>query len=155
MSLKLDLFTAIALLGFELPADAHDIYSPLRDRLGNSCCHEGDCRPAPYRVTPTGVQMFVEGEWIAVPDFTIQYRRSLVTRVKQTGDIGAGRYRTVRATGWTMQPTAPSYHRTRQQFLDRSLPFVRGPSDPSHEEACPSDGERADHPTRPTKPAAR
>jgi hypothetical protein len=33
MSLKLDLFTAIALLGFELPADAHDIYSPLRDRL--------------------------------------------------------------------------------------------------------------------------
>jgi hypothetical protein len=81
MSLKLDLFTAIALLGFELPADAHDIYSPLRDRVGNSCCHEGDCRPAPYRVTPTGVQMFVEGEWIAVPDFTIQYRALL-------GDMG-------------------------------------------------------------------
>ena len=28
----------------------------------------------PYRVTPTGVQMFVDGEWIAVPDHTIQYR---------------------------------------------------------------------------------
>jgi hypothetical protein len=74
MSLKLELITAICLISFELPADAHDIYSPLRDRLGNSCYHEGDCRPAPYRVTPTGVQMFVEGEWIAVPNFTIQYR---------------------------------------------------------------------------------
>ncbi|WP_157934401.1 hypothetical protein [Microvirga ossetica] len=45
MSLKLDLFTAIALLGFELPADAHDIYSPLRDWSGNSCCHEGIVDP--------------------------------------------------------------------------------------------------------------
>ena len=88
MSLKLDLFTAIALLGFELPADAHDIYSPLRDRLGNSCCHEGDCRPAPYRVTPTGVQMFVEGEWIAVPDFTIQYRALL----GDTGETDGGHW---------------------------------------------------------------
>ena len=34
MSLKLDLFTAIALLGFEPPTEAHDIYSPLRDRAG-------------------------------------------------------------------------------------------------------------------------
>jgi hypothetical protein len=74
MSLKLDLFTAIALLSFELPTEAHDIYAPLRDRFGNSCCDENDCRPAPYRVTPTGVQMFVYGEWIAVPDYTIRYR---------------------------------------------------------------------------------
>jgi hypothetical protein len=28
----------------------------------------------PYRVRPTGVQMFVEGKWIWVPDHTIQYR---------------------------------------------------------------------------------
>ena len=88
MSLRLDLFTAIALLGSELPADAHDIYSPLRDRVGNSCCHEGDCRPAPYRVTPTGVQMFVEGEWIAVPDFTIQYRALL----GDTGETDGGHW---------------------------------------------------------------
>jgi hypothetical protein len=74
MSLKLDLLTAIALLSFEPPTEAHDIYSHLRDRLGNRCCDENDCRPAPYRVTPTGVQMFVEGEWIAVPDYTLQHR---------------------------------------------------------------------------------
>jgi hypothetical protein len=88
MSLRLDLITAIALLGSELPADAHDIYSPLRNRLGNSCCHEGDCRPAPYRVTPTGVQMFVEGEWITVPDFTIQYRALL----GDTGETDGGHW---------------------------------------------------------------
>jgi len=28
----------------------------------------------PYRVTPAGVQMLVNGSWIAVPDHTIQYR---------------------------------------------------------------------------------
>jgi hypothetical protein len=59
MSLRLELFTAIALLSFELPAEAHDIYSPLRDRGGKSCCDDGDCRPVPYRATPTGVQMLV------------------------------------------------------------------------------------------------
>ncbi len=61
MSLKLDHYAAILLLGFEAPAQAHDIYSPLKDRWGNSCCNDKDCRPAPYRVTPTGVQMFVDG----------------------------------------------------------------------------------------------
>ena len=74
MSLKLELFTAIALVSFEPPTEAHDIYSPLKDRWGKSCCDDEDCRPAPYRMTPAGVQMFVEGEWIAVPDSTIQYR---------------------------------------------------------------------------------
>ena len=34
MSLKLELFTAIALLSFEPPTEAHDIYSPLKDRWG-------------------------------------------------------------------------------------------------------------------------
>jgi hypothetical protein len=73
MSLKLELTVALLIcLGPE--TQAHDIYSPLKDRRGNGCCDDGDCRPAPYRVTPTGVQMFVEGEWIVVPDFTIQYR---------------------------------------------------------------------------------
>jgi hypothetical protein len=74
MSLKLELLAAICLISFEPPTEAHDIYSPLKDRWGNSCCDEKDCRPVPYRVTPTGVQMFVDGEWIAVPDYAIQYR---------------------------------------------------------------------------------
>ena len=74
MSLKLGLFAVLLFVGFEPAIEAHDIYSPLKDRDGKSCCDDGDCRPAPYRVTPTAVQMFVEGEWVAVPDATIQYR---------------------------------------------------------------------------------
>jgi hypothetical protein len=74
MSLKLGLFTVLLFVGFEPTTEAHDIYSPLKDRGGKSCCDDGDCRPASYRVAPTGLQMFVEGEWIAVPDATIQYR---------------------------------------------------------------------------------
>ena len=81
MSLKLDLCAAILLISFEPPADAHDIYSPLKDRWGNSCCDDKDCRPGPYRMTPTGVQMLVNGEWIAVPEYTIQFRAL-------TGDTG-------------------------------------------------------------------
>jgi len=88
MSLKLDLFAAILLLAFDPPAEAHDIYSPLRDRFGNSCCDEQDCRPAPYRVTPTGVQMFVYGEWIAVPEYTIRYQSLL----GDTGETGGGHW---------------------------------------------------------------
>jgi hypothetical protein len=38
MSLKLALCAAILLLGFELPAQAHDIYSPSENRWDNSCC---------------------------------------------------------------------------------------------------------------------
>ena len=74
MSLKLELFAAICLVSFEPPTEAHDIYSPLKDRWGNSCCNDQDYRPVPYRVTPAGVQMLVNGDWIAVPDHAIQYR---------------------------------------------------------------------------------
>jgi hypothetical protein len=74
MSLKLDLCAAILLISFEPPTQAHDIYSPLRDRWGNSCCNDKDCRPALYRMTPTGVQMLVNGDWITIPDYVIQYR---------------------------------------------------------------------------------
>ena len=74
MSLKLELLAAICLISSEPPTEAHDIYLPLKDRWGNSCCNDQDCRPVPYRVTPTGVQMLVHGIWIAVPDHAIQYR---------------------------------------------------------------------------------
>lgn len=74
MSLKLGLFAVLLFGGFEPTTQAHDIYSPLKDKGGKNCCDDGDCRPAPYRVTPNGVQMFLEGEWIRVPDATIQYR---------------------------------------------------------------------------------
>ena len=88
MSLKLELFAALLLVGLEPPTQAHDIYSHLRDRLGGSRCNEKDCRPAPYRMTVTGVQMFVDGEWIVVPDFTIQYRALL----GDTGETAGGHW---------------------------------------------------------------
>ena len=53
---------------------AHDIYTGLTDKAGRSCCNHLDCRPAPYRTTPAGIEMLVNGTWIAVPDDTVQYR---------------------------------------------------------------------------------
>lgn len=82
MAIRLSLSAAFVSLGFIALAEAHDIYPHLKDPWGNSCCDETDCRPAPYRVTPAGVQMLVDGEWIAVPGYTIQYRAL-------SGDTGA------------------------------------------------------------------
>src|SRR3954447_18064845 len=74
MSLKLALYAVLLSAGLEFPTDAHDIYSHLTSSAGVSCCNEYDCRPAPYRVTPSGVQMSVYGAWIDVPNDKIQYR---------------------------------------------------------------------------------
>ena len=74
MSLRLTLIAVILCLGPELPAEAHDIYSGLTDVIGASCCNEHDCRPAPYRVTSTRVQMYGDGDWFNVSERTIQYR---------------------------------------------------------------------------------
>ena len=128
MSLKLEIFRAIALLSFEQPTEALGIYSPLKDRSGNSCCDESDCRPAPYKMTPAGVQMFVDREWIAVPDFTIQYLALLGDTGETDGDIGVGGCNPGVATEWTMKPTAPSYRQTRQRFLNPHLLVVKAVS---------------------------
>ena len=74
MSLKLDLLAVGFLVGLDPPTQAHDIYSHLNDANGASCCTELDCRPVPYRVSPTGVQMYVDDDWFYVPNGTIQYR---------------------------------------------------------------------------------
>ena len=57
-----------------LPAQAHDIYGNLVGKHGESCCHDHDCRPAPWRIVNGEVQMFVEGEWVGINDELIQYR---------------------------------------------------------------------------------
>ena len=62
------------LVSWSVPLQAHDIYTGLTNRYGTNCCHDQDCRPALYRMTPVGVEMLVNGKWIAVPDDTIQYR---------------------------------------------------------------------------------
>ena len=61
-------FVAVVLAAsLPLPTLAHDIYSHLRDEGGGSCCDNQDCRPALYRLTGHGVQMFVDQQWINVP----------------------------------------------------------------------------------------
>ena len=92
MSFKLGLFAALFFVGHGPTPEAHDIYSPLKDRGGRGCCDDGDCRPAPYRVRPTGVQMFVEGEWIGVPNAVIQYRALLGDTGETDGGHWCGRF---------------------------------------------------------------
>src|SRR3954470_5118304 len=46
------------------PIQAHDIYTELLTPSGLPCCHDGDCRPVPYRLTSKGVQMFVDEQWL-------------------------------------------------------------------------------------------
>ena len=65
---------AVLAASLPLPIQAHDIYSHLRDEGGVSCCEDRDCRPALYRVAARGVQMFVDQQWIDVPEGQIQYR---------------------------------------------------------------------------------
>lgn len=62
------------LASWPAPLQAHDIYTGVRDRYGVTCCDERDCRPTPYRMTPAGVEMLVDGRWMVVPDYAIQYR---------------------------------------------------------------------------------
>ena len=40
------LLTLASVTGWSAPTDAHDIYMALKNRFGQSCCNEGDCRPA-------------------------------------------------------------------------------------------------------------
>ena len=70
------------------PIPVHDIYSELRDAYGISCCNSADCRPARYRLRGTGVEMFVYGQWIAVPANKIQYR----ALPGDTGETGGGHW---------------------------------------------------------------
>ena len=69
--------------------EGHDIYTGLKDRLGeSSCCNETDCRPAHYRVTATGVDMLLDDEWVRVPNEVIQYR----TLHGDTGETHGGHW---------------------------------------------------------------
>jgi hypothetical protein len=54
--------------------EGHDIYYDAYNKQGVQCCNDGDCVPAPFRVTPDGIEMLVRGVWINVPRWYIQYR---------------------------------------------------------------------------------
>jgi hypothetical protein len=77
--------------------DAHDIYTDLKDSSGGSCCATDDCRPAHYRITATGVEMLVDGQWIVVPKETIQYR----TLKGDSGETAGGHWCGLREYGAT------------------------------------------------------
>ena len=87
MSRKLVIPLLVGWIGTQ-PSTAHDIYSHLADSEGASCCSQTDCAPAPFRVTPIGLQMLVHGRWIAVPTNKIQYR----LLAGDTGDTGGGHW---------------------------------------------------------------
>ena len=70
------------------PIPVHDIYSHLKNNLGASCCDNRDCQPARYRLRATGVEMLVDGQWVAVPDHKIQYR----ALPGDTGETGGGHW---------------------------------------------------------------
>lgn len=70
--------TIILLLAMTLSAAAHDpqghakhhehFYMGLKQPgTGMSCCNNQDCRPAPHRITATGVEFFVAGKWFMPP----------------------------------------------------------------------------------------
>jgi hypothetical protein len=67
---------------------AHDIYTHLKSKSGKSCCDNSDCRPAPYRVTSSGVEMLVGETWVWVPRGRVEYR----TLEGDTGETNGGHW---------------------------------------------------------------
>ncbi len=52
-----------------------DFYKYLKHpETGVSCCNNQDCRPAPHRVTPDGVEFYVGNRWITPPARTLMER---------------------------------------------------------------------------------
>ena len=94
-------------------AEGHDIYSGLKDHLGeSSCCDETDCRPVHYRITSAGVEMLLDDEWVRVPNKVIQYR----VLDGDTGETRGGHWCGV--TNWNQQefpshPNHPPLHQSR------------------------------------------
>ncbi len=85
---KCALASLALLVTWPASSQAHDIYTGVKDRNGVSCCDERDCKPAPYRMTPAGVEMLVDGRWMVVPDDTIQYHVLL----GDAGDTAGGHW---------------------------------------------------------------
>ena len=92
-------------------AEAHDIYSELMDHLGeSSCCNETDCRPANYRISAAGVEMFLDDEWVRVPNEIIQYR----SLDGDTGETRGGHWCGVtNFRGYELLPDRPAIHLSR------------------------------------------
>jgi len=117
------MMTMIAMLVFTAAcAEAHDIYSELMGRLGESCCNETDCRPANYRVTAAGVEMLLDDEWVRVPNEVIQYRTLHGDTGKTNGGHWCGTmYHSFEKLHPDYPPTPPSQFFTRCVILPPEL----------------------------------
>src|SRR5215204_1999999 len=71
------------------PSTAHDIYSHLADSEGASCCNQTDCAPAPFRVTPIGLQCWSTGAGLQCQATKFSTDCSPATRAPAAG-TGAG-----------------------------------------------------------------
>ena len=131
MSPNITMFCVAALLACSNPAEAHDIYSRLVDKWGAPCCNETDCRPARFRVTPQGVEMFVGGRWARVPNENIQYR----TLTGDTGDTGGGHWCGQADWGYDGSGGADVYWVTRCAILQPNFSSLPAP------EALGGDGD--------------
>jgi hypothetical protein len=100
------MITMIAMLVFAATCtEGHDIYSELKDHVGGSCCNESDCRPAHYRVTPVGVEMLLDDEWVRVPGNLIQY----LSLHGDTGETRGGHWCGVKNfLGYDLHPDHPA-----------------------------------------------
>jgi hypothetical protein len=103
-------------------AEAHDIYSGLKDHRGRfSCCDEHDCRPADYRITTAGVEMFVDHEWVRLPNEIIQYR----TLDGDTGETRGGHWCGITYPGFEVpHPDFPAM--SPSQFYTRCVVLPPG-----------------------------
>jgi hypothetical protein len=80
--------SVVLIASLPLPAQAHDIYSHLRDPSGTSCCDDRDCQLTPYRFTANRLQMFVDLRWIEVSRDKVQY----VAIPGDTGETSGGHW---------------------------------------------------------------
>jgi hypothetical protein len=88
MHSKLSLVGVLVGAIWSAPVLSHDIYSNLTDRNGKLCCNKHDCRPAHFKVSPAGVAMLVEGNWLRVPDDLVVHR----TLIGDTGETRGGHW---------------------------------------------------------------
>jgi hypothetical protein len=102
----------VVLAASATPVSAHDIYSHLRNKRGVSCCDDGDCRPAHYRVKAGGVQMLIDGSWFPIAEDLVEYRSLDGDMGDTNGGHWCGKHQ--RGRGWT-------YIRTYCAFLPPKL----------------------------------
>ena len=122
MSPDVTLLCAAALVVTCNPVSAHDIYSHLVDKWGTPGCNETDCRPARFRVTPKGVEMFVAGRWARVPNESVQYR----SLTGDAGETGGGHWCGQTDWGYDGSGDAELYWVTRCAILPPNMASARG-----------------------------